>query len=154
MREVPVQKPGKADDAVEENVGRYHCALRERPPRVFDSGVSSERQRLILTLGNKWTAGTTLRYYFFDKETDRQKVLFLDGTTEWRSWVGDDEQKAVVRQGFQAWTDVGIGINFLEVDNREEAEIRIGFMQGDGAWSWLGREILEHGKNERTMNFG
>jgi hypothetical protein len=27
-------------------------------------------------------------------------------------------------------------------------------MEGDGAWSYLGRQILDRGANERTMNFG
>ena len=34
---------------------------------------------------------------------------------------------------------------------RVEAEIRVGFMQGDGAWSYLGRQILDRGANERTI---
>jgi hypothetical protein len=40
------------------------------------------------------------------------------------------------------------------VDSRSEAEIRIGFMRGDGAWSRLGRDILNAGQGQRTMNFG
>jgi Astacin (Peptidase family M12A) len=40
------------------------------------------------------------------------------------------------------------------VTSRDEAEIRVGFMQGDGSWSYLGRQILDRGANERTMNFG
>ncbi|NEQ34684.1 MAG: hypothetical protein F6K04_27625, partial [Leptolyngbya sp. SIO4C5] len=48
----------------------------------------------------------------------------------------------------------GIGLEFKEVTAIEEAEIRIGFLQGDGAWSYLGRDILNQGQFERTMNFG
>ncbi len=60
----------------------------------------------------------------------------------------------MVRAGFQRWKDVGIGLTFKEVSAREDAQIRIGFMQGDGAWSYLGRGVLRHGVNDRTMNFG
>lgn len=98
-----------------------------------------------------------MRYYFFERETDGKNIQFSDGTIEWHSWVGNDAQKEVVRAGFKAWEDAGIGIKFQEVFDREESEIRIGFMRGEGAWSWLGREILDHGPNERTkrtMNFG
>lgn len=144
----------KAKNQSPEGRGRLYCALRQVPARVFAPGVVNERQRLINILGNKWTSGTEIRYYFFNRETDGENVLLADGTNRWSSWVGPEAQKAVVRQGFEAWKSLGIGINFKEVDNREEAEIRIGFMRGDGAWSWLGREILEHGPQERTMNFG
>ncbi|MBZ8180646.1 M12 family metallopeptidase [Oscillatoria salina] len=153
-QEVPVERPGDPGEAVEKETGRFYCALHERPTRVFAPGVTSERERLINLLGNKWVSGTVLRYYFFDRDTDGQSVLLSDGTTQWHTWVGNEAQRAVVQRGFEAWKNVGIGINFQEVNDREEAEIRIGFMRGDGAWSWLGREILEHGPNQRTMNFG
>ncbi len=47
-----------------------------------------------------------------------------------------------------------LGLEFIEVDSRNDAEIRIGFMRGDGAWSYVGRDILGPGRNERTMNLG
>ena len=53
------------------------------------------------------------------------------------------------------WADLGIGIEFVPVDNIADAEIRIGFLQGDGAWSYVGRDVLTFpGQQERTMNFG
>jgi len=154
MQEVPVESPDDKGENAERETVRFYCALHEKPTRVFAPGVTSERERLINLLGNKWVSGTVLRYYFFDRDTDGQNVLLSDGTTQWLTWVGAEAQRAVVQRGFEAWKNVGIGINFQEVNDREEAEIRIGFMRGDGAWSWLGREILEHGPNERTMNFG
>lgn len=154
MQEVPIEQNDDKREAGGNEEGHFYCALHETPQRAFAPGVTDERERLIILLGNKWVSGTVLRYYFFDRDTDGQKVLLSDGTTEWRTWVGAEEQKAVVRRGFETWEEVGIGMTFQEVFDREEAEIRIGFMQKDGAWSWLGREILEHGPNERTMNFG
>lgn len=153
-RDVPVEKPEDSGEVEEKDLGRYHCALRARPARVFAPGVSSERLSLLDILGNKWVSGTVLRYYFFDRPTDGQNVLFTDGSTQWRTWVGAEAQRQVVRRGFEEWKNANIGLDFKEVSDREEAEIRIGFMRGDGAWSWLGREILDHGPNERTMNFG
>jgi hypothetical protein len=151
---VPTEQSSEVRDGGKQQVGRFYCALHERPARVFTPGVTSDRVRLINLFGNKWVTGTTLRYYFFDQDTDGVNVLLANGTTAWRSWVAPKAQQDVVRQGFEAWKQVAIGIDFKEVDDREEAEVRIGFMRGDGAWSWLGREILDHGPNERTMNFG
>jgi len=59
-----------------------------------------------------------------------------------------------VREAFKVWENVGIGITFEEVSDIEESHIRIGFLRGDGAWSYVGRDILRIGQNERTMNFG
>ncbi|MEG4500109.1 M12 family metallopeptidase [Microcoleus sp. F10-C6] len=115
------------------------CALPKVPPRTFDPSVSPERARLIRLLGKKWVNGTKLRYYFFESGPNS----------------GGNEQKEIVRQGFEVWKKVGIGIKFEEVRNISEAEIRIGFVQGDGAWSYLGRDALDIPKQgERTMNFG
>lgn len=151
LRGVPVQLP--AETEYEESGPRY-CSLRERTPREFGPDVGGHRLRLINLLGNKWVSGTTLRYYFFDRDTDGEFVLFTDGSREWRTWVGSEAQREVVRRGFEAWREVGIGLEFEEADAREVAEIRIGFMRGDGSWSALGRDILDIGPNSRTMNFG
>lgn len=61
-----------------------------------------------------------------------------------------------MRRAFQTWKDLGIGLEFDEVSTRDEAEIRIGFMRGDGAWSYIGRDIIDLGigRDHRTMNFG
>jgi hypothetical protein len=59
-----------------------------------------------------------------------------------------------VRSAFDIWKNVGIGLVFREVHSAEEADIRIGFMRGDGSWSYIGREIFNQPINQRTMNFG
>jgi hypothetical protein len=109
---------------------------------------------LILMSDKKWVNGTVLHYYFFDRPTDGQTVFFSDGTSEFRTWTTGNAEKDVVRGAFQRWKDVGTGLEFKEVATRDEAEIRIGFMRGDGAWSYVGREILDVGGGSRTMNFG
>jgi hypothetical protein len=115
------------------------CSLPQVPPRTFAPDVSLDRMRLILSMDKKWVNGTKLRYYFFESG----------------DFSAGNEQKDIVRQGFEVWKQVGIGIKFEEVRNINEAEIRIGFLQGDGAWSYVGRDVIDIPRQgERTMNFG
>jgi hypothetical protein len=90
-------------------------------------------------LDDKWVNGTVLHYCFFDRPP---------------AWTTTDAEKDVVRQAFKIWKDVGIGLDFQEVSALDEAEIRIGFQRGDGAWSYIGRGVLNIGTTQRTMNFG
>lgn len=131
-----------------------YCTLRPAPVRSFGPNVTPGRAELILVSAQKWVNGTALHYYFFDKPTDGENVRFSDGSTRFIPWATTSAEKDVVRAAFQKWKDVGIGLEFQEVATREEAEIRIGFMRGDGAWSYVGRDILNYPKAERTMNFG
>jgi len=131
-----------------------YCGLPEVPERVFDSSVNSNRLSLILRSEKKWVNGTKLHYYFFDKSTDGEDVFFNDGSSRWVKWTTKNTEKDIVRAAFKKWKDVGIGLEFEEVPSRDEAEIRIGFMRGGGAWSYLGRDILNQGSDARTMNFG
>jgi len=135
---------------------RFYCSLQPVPEPVFTPEVLGNPERFIRLVdnSNKWVNGTTLHYYFFDEPTDGRNLQFTDGTVHFRSWLGNDTQKNFVRQAFQVWMAVGIGLDFKEVTSRQEAEIRIGFEQGDGSWSYIGRDILTHGPDERTMNFG
>ena len=133
-----------------------YCALPAVPEREFSPDVNPDRAALIVVLGKKWVNGTNLRYYFFDQASDGRNVMLSNGTREWRTWTTTDAEKEVVRRAFADWQDVGIGVAFQEVDSRDEAEVRIGFMRGDGAWSYIGRDIIDLGigRDERTMNFG
>jgi hypothetical protein len=135
--------------------GRFsYCRMPEAPARSFSPDVNPNRVRLIRISEKKWVNGTVLHYYFFDNPTDGERVFLADGTSQFIPWTTTDEEKDVVRAAFKKWKDVGIGLNFEEVSSREDAEVRIGFMRGDGAWSFVGRDALDYGPNERTMNFG
>ena len=134
--------------------GIAYCSLPKTPERVLAPSVSPDRARLIQVLSSKWVNGTHLHYYFFDKQTDGENVRLANGSTQWRPWTTSDSEKNVVRKAFAGWKELGIGLEFSEVDSRDEAEIRIGFMQDDGAWSYVGRDILGIGRDSRTMNFG
>ena len=115
-----------------------YCALRAVPPRVFPPGVNLDRQRLILVGAQKWVNGTQLHYHFMEDAELR----------------GDSGELEVVRGAFRAWKDLGLGLEFSEVSSPLDAEIRIGFLRDDGAWSYVGRDVLGIGRNDRTMNFG
>ncbi len=152
----PPRRPDAAPRAEARNEPSFplYCAQPPSPPRVLSPNVSGARAAAIIALDRKWLNGTVIHYYFFDLPTDGVTVLLSNGQREFRSWVGDESQREVVRQGFKTWKDLGIGLEFVEVDSRTEAEVRIGFMQGDGSHSTVGTDTLRSGPGERTMNFG
>ncbi len=130
------------------------CVLRPQPIPVLPTDLTHERERAILVGRSKWVNGTVLHYYFFDQEGDGETVALSDGSTRFVSWVGAETQRDAARQAFDTWKGLGIGLEFVEVQDRLEAEVKIGFMAGDGSWSAVGRDVLNVGANERTMNFG
>lgn len=135
---------GKPDPAGNDSVGV--CSLPKVPVRELPAGLNPDRLRLIRINEKKWANGTVLHYYFFDRPDDGPRG----------AWVGSGSQQDVVRRAFQAWKDLGLGLEFREVADRQQAEIRIGFMAGDGSWSYVGRDVIDIARNpdERTMNFG
>jgi hypothetical protein len=80
------------------------------------------------------------------------QATLSNGSTQWRTWTTNDTKKNVVRQAFDVWRNISIGLEFKEVTSREEAEIRIGFMRSDGAWSYVGRDILNQGSSDHSLN--
>lgn len=145
---------GPVAELLEPTLPPTYCSLPPVPERTFDPGTDPERARLIVSSELKWVNGTVLHYYFFDRDTDGETVTFTDGTTQWRPWTTGDAEKDVVRRGFEQWKQLGIGLEFREVGRREDSEVRVGFMRDDGAWSYIGRDILDRGQDRRTMNFG
>ncbi len=116
-----------------------YCTLPQVPPRTFKPEVDLTRARIIRENELKWTNGTVLNYWFFDQPAE---------------WATTAKEKDVVRQAFDIWKSLGIGLEFKEVQSRDDAEVRIGFLRDDGAWSYIGRNILTIGRDQRTMNFG
>ena len=76
--------------------------------------------------------------------------------TDPHQWVGAENQNQAVRDAFKHWKNLGIGLEFEEVQDAEEAEIRIGFQHGAGSWSYVGRDAVDYvsDPSRRTMNFG
>jgi hypothetical protein len=131
-----------------------HCAQPPPEPPVLRPGLPANRQRAIVQGRSKWVNGTELNYYFFDQDDDGATVTLANGRRQFVSWVGDEGQRDAVREAFVIWKGLGLGLNFREIAQRSEAEVRIGFMEGDGSWSYIGRDVLGEGSNERTMSFG
>jgi Astacin (Peptidase family M12A) len=140
------------DDHTDEPL-RY-CAVPPRPDPVVPPGLDVDRTNAIVLGRAMWANGTVIHYYFFDRDGDGATVRFADGTSRFVTWVGEPAQQDAVRAAFGTWKDLGIGLEFREVADRSEAEVRIGFMDLDGSWSYLGRDVLNQGMNARTMNFG
>ncbi|WP_433239934.1 beta-glucuronidase AbsR1 [Streptosporangium sp. CA-135522] len=132
-----------------------YCAIPPQPPPPLPAGLEADRLNAIIATRFTWLNGTVLHYYFFDRESDGSVITIPeDGTERWVSWVGGKDQQDVVRESFQAWKDLGIGLEFAEVTDRVEAELRIGFQRGGGSYSKVGRSALAVGTDQRTMNFG
>lgn len=87
-----------------------------------------------------------MKYYFFKGDADGSPS----------SWKGSTTQINMVREAFQTWKNLGIGLDFEETNDRNEAQVRIGFKAGDGAWFYVGRDVIDEASspNERTMNLG
>lgn len=118
------------------------CSTPPQAPLPLPASMPLGRRRALMVGAPKWVNGTVLHYAFFGAETNP-------------AWApANDAQVDVVRESFKAWKDIGIGLEFQEVDDIGEAEVRIGFDQSDGSWSYIGRDVLKQPANERTMNFG
>ncbi|MDB5269082.1 MAG: matrixin family metalloprotease [Hymenobacter sp.] len=134
------------------------CSSRHPHLPPLPDTLNAARAHAIIAQANVWANGTVLHYYFFnDKKRDLSQVEQDDHQFSPVTWVGNIAQQDVVREAFAIWKNVGIGLEFVEVKHREDAEIRIGFMLADGAWSYTGTEIVSKERRDpatRTMNFG
>jgi len=98
------------------------------------------RARAIIIIRSKWLNGTVLHYWFFGagSQFSVPKV-----------------QANAVRDAFRKWKAVGIGLDFQEVNQPSEAEVRIGYSEADGvSQSAVGREVLNVPLNEPTTVYG
>lgn len=128
-----------------EKAGRKFCDMPEMAPRQLPQDVDPERAAFILHMDDMWVNGTVIHYCFFEHTKHNSP----------ESWTGSIVDKRQVRKAFQEWKDLGLGLEFVEVKELDEAEVRIGFDQDDGSWSYLGTYPIDHvSTNRRTMNFG
>lgn len=128
----------------EPNVRIRYCAQPVTVPRALPAGLDPRRTRAIIRGRTKWLNGTVLHYYFFDSG--------IDGCDP--AWTVPQNQREVVRHAFAGWKELGLGLEFREVSAVSEAEVRIGFDTTDGSWSYVGKDILDQPRTDRTMNFG
>ena len=150
----PLDSSTSPADAAPETQHKY-CHVPRMPEPQFDPIHDLSRLSAIAMTRKKWQTGTNIKYHFFDDEGDASTHVLPDGTTTVVSWrARDATQLDLVRQAFDTWKAQGIGLTFTEVDDRSEAEVRIGFERGNGSWSYVGTDNLRVGMNARTMNFG
>jgi len=119
-------------------VSLHYCAARFPKIRPAARGAS-DRARLIRENQFKWLNGTTLRYWFFDTP---------------KKWAASKAEMDVVRHAFARWKGLGIGLTFVEVSKRQDADLRVAFDQTDGSWSYIGKDVRTKRSDPRTMNFG
>jgi hypothetical protein len=108
-----------------------YCCQPIQPPRQFDAAVDPQRVRAIVAGGKKWVNGTPLSFHCYQA-----------GDAVASAWCGSATDIAEVRQAFQAWFNLGIGISFKEVARPEEAKIRIAFDRSGGSCLTSGGTIL------------
>ncbi len=132
-----ISKEGKSKISEEGKQPRL-CSLPMVPERKFPLGFPVDVGRLIIVNEVKWVNGTPLPYCFLSQPPE---------------FAGGEEEKRIVRGGFDKWTNLGIGIKFEEVSNPDEAKIKIGFLPDNGYWSYLGTEIL-NSNHYRCLNCG
>src|SRR5262245_53692471 len=95
------------------------CKNVARPVRVLPAAVTANplRAAAIISSSSKWMNGTVLHYCFF--RTGHFSV--------------PSAQADAIRAAFAKWKAVGIGLEFQEVDQLSEAEVRIGYSTTDGS---------------------
>src|SRR6188768_4323740 len=98
------KKAASAQGAPLAPAARAHRFCSITYPKGYMQAVpaADERSRLLRETRYKWLNGSQLRYWFFDKP---------------RKWAGTEADRKVVRQAFQMWKALGIGLDFAEVTN-------------------------------------
>lgn len=126
-------KPKTSPEAIDAALSE----TEENAPKLLPGtslGTTNDQRReaLALLTNKKWENGRKMRVWFDSAGqgvVDRVKPYFLE------------------------WTEYA-NISFEFVSDRSVADIRVGFVQGEGSWSYLGTDNLTIPKNEHTMMFG
>jgi hypothetical protein len=123
-------------------MGKPFCSTPPRPQPALPAAVANDprRARAILNTRSKWLNGTVLHYCFFTGNSH---------------FAVPKAQADAVREAFATWKAVGIGLQFQEVQQLAEAEVRIGYSVADGSSaSAVGRDVLRIPLNEPTTVYG
>jgi hypothetical protein len=116
------------------------CSQPAPALQSFEGVVTGPRLEAILSNARQWANGTRLH------------VFYYQGSGR---LAGKAEDVEVMRWAFEQWKALGIGLEFEEVTDIARAELRIAFQQGDGSWSYVGRDVLRFPRpDEPTMNLG
>jgi hypothetical protein len=131
----------KDSTGVQLRATRPFCSSGIQPPRRLSEAVlaNPDRAAAIQIIGNKWANRTVLHHCFF-----------TSGHFE-----VPDTQADAVRAAFDTWKAAGIGLEFVEVDQLSEAEVRIGYSEDDGrSASYVGTGVLEIPLTKPTTVYG
>jgi hypothetical protein len=133
MKNVRITEPGQAPKPFCRNLPRIV------PPLLPSVAADTRRASAINNMRLKWVNGTVLHYSFFRND----------------HYAVPNTQMKAIREAFATWKAVGIGLDFIEVDQLSEAEVRIGYSEPDGSSaSAVGREVLNVPLNEPTTVYG
>ena len=132
-------KPSKTSDAHGAETQKLLCSVGPGKVPPLGPAVTADpaRASAVILMQNKWANGTLLHYCFF---TDGQYAIAA-------------VQQEAVRKAFAKWKAVGIGLDFREVTQLSEAEVRIGYTDGISQ-SAVGRDVLTIPYNEPTTSYG
>ena len=118
------------------------CSNLPRPAPQLAPAVMGDplRAAAIISTLSKWVNGTVLHYCFFGGGS-RFSVPKV--------------QADAIRDAFAKWKSVGVGLDFREVNQLSEAEVRIGYSTADRkSASAVGREVLRVPLNQPTTVYG
>jgi hypothetical protein len=118
------------------------CRNLPRQLPELSAAVMADPRRAAAIIGTatKWANGTVLHYCFFGSGS---------------RYAVPKVQADAIRNAFATWKAVGIGLDFQEVTQLSEAEVRIGYNTADGSSaSAVGRDVLRVPLNEPTTVYG
>src|SRR6476620_4123650 len=118
------------------------CRNPARLPPTLTPHVMADagRAAAIILTKSKWVNGTVLHYCFFSGGSH---------------YAVPKKQADAIRDAFAKWKATGIGLEFQEVKQLSEAEVRIGYSTADGdSASSVGREVLNVPLNDPTTVYG
>jgi hypothetical protein len=137
----PSNKSSRSSQQKTPGQTRPFCRMLPRIPPPLRPAVAADtlRAAAIIATNSKWVNGTVLHYCFFRKG----------------HFAVPSKQADAVRGAFKKWKAVGIGLDFKEVTQLSEAEVRIGYSVADGSSaSSVGRDVLKVSVNQPTTVYG
>jgi hypothetical protein len=138
----PRSRPKSGAAAAPKNYAKPFCRNLPRPVPHLAPAVMADvpRAAAILSTRSKWVNGTVLHYCFFGGSSH-----FAVPAT----------QANAIRGAFAKWKALGIGLEFQEVSQLSEAEVRIGYSTADrSSASSVGRDVLNVPLTEPTTVYG
>ena len=133
--------PYAKKSAIAQGQKRPLCQNGPRVPAQLSATVMTDpgRANAIIATQSKWVNGTVLHYCFFTSD----------------HFAVPKVQADAVRDAFAKWKALGIGLDFQEVSQLSEAEVRIGYSEEDGSSaSQVGRDVLKVPTAEPTTVYG